>query len=64
MGNRKKLKGGDPGTDERANRLGFGTGVGGGDEWVPWASVALKASLQVISLSSMILKEISKQGLG
>ena len=55
-GGRRKLTGGDPRTSEPARtlarRLAFATGVGGGDEWVPWASVALKAPLQVISLSS------------
>lgn len=55
-GGRRKLTGGDPRTSETARtlarRLAFAAGVGGGDEWVPWASVALKAPLQVISLSS------------
>ena len=45
-GGRRELTAGDPSTSETARRLAFAPGVGGGDEGVPWASVALKAPLR------------------
>lgn len=63
MGNKKKLKGGDLRNYERDNMLGFGTGLGSGDEWAPCGSGGLKASLQFISLSSKILRK-STNGIG